>query len=98
MIDIQDIIDSISILLGNKNITLVLHRSMKEHPRFKVYKIFEYNLYSLGSDKSKSLLLSHSSTVYTPSDSIANTWKRCDKEYLPILFKWLIDNQHGTRI
>lgn len=90
MIDIHDIIEAVSTLLKDK--TLILHRNMKEHPKFKVYKVFEYNLYSLNEDKSKNLLLAHSFTVNTPSEDIMNTWKKCDKDYLPILFKWVVNN------
>ncbi len=86
MIEIYDIIEALEQVL-KKN--LVLHRSIKTHHRFKIYKIFEYNLYSIEPDKSKKLLLSQSYTTYSPSDDISNIWKENDKKYLSYLFKWI---------
>lgn len=89
MIDINDIIDIIG---STVNKHLVLHRSMKQHPKFKVYKIFEYNLYSLDTNSEKELLISKSYTYNTPSEDILKTWISTDKEYLSFLFNWLYSN------
>lgn len=41
--ELYDIVDAASSLLNEG--TLVLHKSMKAHPTFKVYKKFCYDLY-----------------------------------------------------
>lgn len=89
MIELNDIIEAAEKLLDNKNCTLVLHRNMKVHPKFKVYKIFEYKLYSYNSiSKDKTVLLDESYTINTPSDDIISTWNNCDKKFLTILIEW----------
>lgn len=84
--DLYDIITAVEPII---NKTLVLHRNMKQHPKFKVYKVFEYNLYSIGSDNSKELLLSQSYTINSASEDIEINWDKCDKSYLVILLKWI---------
>lgn len=86
MIDIYDLIEALGASL-NKN--FILHRSMKKHPKFKIYKIFEYSLYQLNKDKTKELLYIHSFNINAPSEEIDNTWKDCDKKYISILFNWV---------
>lgn len=89
---IYNIVDAASKLIKDKVNTLVLHKSVKQHSKFKVYKIFEYKLYLVNSrNKDKTLILEHSFTRNTPSDDLLNTWIECDKEYLPILIKWFTE-------
>lgn len=88
--ELYDLIDAACKLMQDKTNTLVLHRDMKQHPRFKVYKSFEYKLYLVNSgNKEKILLLEKVFTKNTPADDILKTWNECDKEYLPTFIKWL---------
>lgn len=70
------------------NRSLVLHRLIKVHPKFKIYKVYEYNLYSLDSGE-KELIFSHKFTINTTADDMLETWDKCDKDYLEIFFRWL---------
>lgn len=90
--ELYDIVDAASKLMKDKTKTLVLHRAMKQHPKFKVYKSFEYKLYMVNSgNKEKTLLLEKVFTKNTPADDILKTWNECDKEYLPMLIQWIIN-------
>ena len=51
--ELYDIIDAASSYI--KDGTLVLHKSMRIHPKFKIYKRFCYNLYIV-KDKDKKLI------------------------------------------
>lgn len=88
--ELYDIVDAVSNLMKDKTKTLVLHKVMKQHPIFKVYKSFEYRLYIINSgNKEKNLLLEKVFTKNTPADNILKTWDECDKEYLPMLIQWI---------
>ena len=63
--ELYDIIEAANSHL--KEGTLILHRSMKAHPMFKVYKIFCYNLYYV-KDKEKTLLSCLLYTSPSPRD------------------------------
>ena len=95
--ELYDIVEAASSLMRDKSTTLVLHRSMKQHPKFKVYKIFEYKLYLVNSgNNTKTLLLEKAFTKNTPSDEIIKAWNASDKEYLPVLIKWLTTNEYTS--
>lgn len=87
MIELYDIIEAIGKVTGRN---LVLHRNMKVNQKFKVYKIFSYDLYEISNEKR--FLLSVSKTINTPSDEIAKTWAECDKIYLNELFNYFLNN------
>lgn len=90
--ELYDIVDAISNLMKDKTKALVLHRAMKQHTKFKVYKSFEYKLYMVNSrNKEKTLLLEKVFTKNTPTDDILKTWNECDKEYLPMLIQWILN-------
>lgn len=91
MIGLYDIVEAASVYL--KEGTLVLHRSMKVHPTFKVYKKFCYDLYKV-VDKNKELLFSYENTVNTPADSIDKVWDECDSLYLGVLITWLASDEY----
>lgn len=93
--ELYDIIDAASIYL--KEGTLVLHRSMKLHPKFKIYKKFCYNLYIV-KNAEKSLIFSFEETKNTTSDEIENTWRNCDKLYLRELIKWIAGDEYKSII
>ncbi len=93
--ELDDIIGAASSNI--KGGTLVLHRSMKIHPRFKVYKRFCYDLYFINGE-SKTLLLSYEEVKNTPADQIAEIWTACDKLYLRELIKWLASEKYKSML
>lgn len=93
MIELYDIIEAMNSYLTDG--MFVLHRSMKVHSKFKVYKIFCYNLYHVTKDN-KVIVLSYEETKNAPSDSIKEVWLECDKLYLRKLVKWLSGDEFKT--
>lgn len=93
MIVVDDIIKASNDIIKDD---LILHRNMKVHPKFKVYKNFEYNLYSIKGGN-KTLLFNHTFTENTPSNDILEVWEECDKKYLSVFLNWLI-NYHANTI
>lgn len=81
MISIDDIIGAINLTIDKTKGQFILHRSMKEHPKFKVYKVFTYNLYKVVEGK-KELIQSISMTRYAGAEDIMNMWTECDKSYI----------------
>lgn len=93
MIELYDFVDAASKLIKDKTKTLVLHRCMKQHLKFKVYKSFEYKLYLINSrNGEKTLLFEKSFIKNTPAEDIPKVWDDCDKELLSELIKWLIND------
>lgn len=95
MIRLYDVVEAAGSHL--KEGTLVLHRSMRVHPTFKVYKKFCYDLYKV-INSNKELLFSYENTENTPSDSIEEIWDKSDKLYLEILIKWLTSEEYKTML
>lgn len=95
MIDLNDIIDIAGSEL--KDGTLVLHRSMRVHPKFKVYKKFCYDLYRVNG-KDKELIYTCEETKNTPADDIISVWKECDKNFLKWLLKWIAGNEYKSML
>lgn len=91
MIELYDIIEAASSYL--KEGTLVLHKSMKVHPTFKVYKKFCYDLYKV-VNSNKELVFSYETTVNSPADSIDKIWDECDKLYLEVLISWFTSDEY----
>jgi hypothetical protein len=87
--EINDIIEAINKV---SKTTLILHRSMTVHPKFKIYKVYSYNLYRVDTDKQ--LLLEWSVAKNTSSDTIGKCWDEADKEYLSILVNWLSSDKY----
>lgn len=85
MIELYDIIEAANTFI--KEGTLVLHRNMKVHSKFKVYKRFCYDLYYI-KNSNKTLLFSYEELKNTPNDEIIKVWSECDKSYLRELIKW----------
>lgn len=86
--ELYDIIEAASKFVHPTRGTLVLHRSVKEHPKFKVYKKYCYYLY-LVNGKGKEQLLSFEHTKNSPADDMLKDWKELDKEFLLQLIPWL---------
>lgn len=91
MIELYDIVEAASKQL--KEGTLVLHKSVKEHTKFKVYKIFSYNLYHING-KNKILKSTLEITKNCPSDEIISVWSKCDIIYLGELIKWISSKEY----
>lgn len=91
--ELYDIIDAINHHI--KNGILILHRSMKVHPKFKVYKRFCYDLYYVQKEE-KTLLFSFEELRNTISEEINNTWTDCDKLYLRELIKWIAGEDYKS--
>lgn len=85
MITVYNLIDIISRVLG-KN--LVLHRSFSVNSRFKIYKIFKYNLFTLDNTGKKLLLECDYSKRISDTEDINSMWEVCDAEYTYELLKW----------
>lgn len=93
--ELYDIIEAASSYL--KEGTLVLHRSMRVHPKFRVYKRFCYDLYYI-KDKNKSLLFSHEEVKNAPADDIIKIWSDCDKLYLRELIRWFVGKEYKSML
>lgn len=91
--ELYDIVDAASLYL--KEGILVLHRSMKVHPKFKVYKRFCYDLYIV-KNKEKSLIFSFEETKNTPAEDMVKIWDDCDKLYLRELIKWIAGDEYKS--
>lgn len=84
---IYSLIEAASSLIDKNKGMLIIHRNMKVHPKFKVYKTFAYSIY-LVKNKEKELLLEWETTKNT-TDDIIEVWRDADKEFLPKLINWL---------
>lgn len=83
---LEDIIEALNKQLEGK--TLVLHHKFTLHPRYKVYKVFTYDLYKIESDN-KELCFTWSITKNVPNEDLIKAWPDTDKEYLVELMKWV---------
>lgn len=83
--ELYDIVNAMNTFIPKNKGMLVLHRSMKEHKKFKVYKTFEYNLWLVTKGKENMLVSRFSESVNTPVDKIEETWENMDKKFLPSL-------------
>lgn len=92
--EIHDIIDAASSFVHPSKGTLVLHRSMRQHPKFKVYKTYYYHLYLIKGKEKKERILTWEQTVNSPADNMLSDWKRFDKEFLKQLIPWLTSNSY----
>lgn len=93
MIELYDIIDAANYPF--KNGMLVLHKSMKIHPKFKMYKQFCYNLYYINGDN-KTSVLDYEETKTVATDNIEEVWNEYDKAYLVKFIKWLTSDDYKS--
>lgn len=84
MIRVEDIVEAIG---KNLNTTLVLHKSVETHPRFKVYKVYSYGLYAIEDDKI--MLLSFKVNKNSSTDNMAEAWNDCDRQFVSYIVSWL---------
>lgn len=89
MIRVEDIVEAIG---KNLNKTLVLHKSIRTHPTFKVYKIYTYSLYDISKDKIKLLTLEISKNLSI--ERLGEAWNNCDKKFVDTLINWLSSNEY----
>lgn len=91
--ELYDIVEAASSNI--KNGELVLHRSMKVHTKFKVYKRFCYDLYVV-KGKEKTCIKSFEEVKNSPADDLVKVWNGCDKLYLRELIKWFASEEYKT--
>lgn len=84
MIRVEDIVEAIG---KDLNTTLVLHKSVETHPRFKVYKVYSYGLYAIEDDKI--MLLSFKVNKNSATDNMIEAWDDCDKQFVGYIVSWL---------
>jgi hypothetical protein len=97
MIELNDIVESLSSNIKTEKGILVLHRSMKLHSKFKVYKRFCYNLYLVKGNE-KTLLSCIEEIRNVPAEDISEVWKECDKIYLDKLLRWAISDDYKSML
>lgn len=100
MIEVYDIIEAVNKILKSKKghlnkkgiltseNNLTLHRSIREHPKFKIYKVFVYSLYNILKGE-KNLLHKIEIVKNVSSSDLMEEWVNCDKEYLVSLIEYL---------
>lgn len=91
--ELNDIIDAASSYI--KDGTLVLHKSIRIHPKFKIYKRFCYNLYIV-KGKEKRLIFPFEETKNVTEDEMSSAWLSCDKLYLRELIKWIAGDEYKS--
>lgn len=89
MIRVEDVVEAIG---KDLNKTLVLHKSIRTHPTFKVYKIYTYSLYDISKDKTELLTLEISKNLSI--ERIEETWNDCDKRFIDALINWLSSDEY----
>lgn len=92
--ELYDIVDAASYYLKGM---LVLHRSMKVHPKFKIYKRFCYDLYYV-KDKEKTLIFTHEEIKNASADEMVRIWSDCDKLYLREFIKWVAGEEYKSML
>lgn len=89
MIRVEDIVEAIG---KNLNKTLVLHKSIRTHPTFKVYKIYTYVLYDISKEKIKLLTLETSKNLSI--EKLEEAWNDCDRSFVETLINWLSSDEY----
>ena len=91
--ELDDIIDAASSYI--KDGTIGLHKSMRRHRKFKIYKKFCYNLYIV-KGKEKRLIFTIEETKNVTEDEISSVWLSCDKLYMRELIKWIAGDEYKS--
>lgn len=89
MIRVEDIVEAIG---KNLNKTLVLYKSIRTHPTFKVYKIYTYVLYDISKEKTKLLTLEISKNLSI--EELEEVWNDCDRDFIEALINWLSSDEY----
>ena len=84
MIRVEDIVEAIG---KDLNTTLVLHKSVETHSKFKVYKVYSYGLYAIEDDKI--MLLSFKVNKNSSTDNMIEAWDDCDRQFVSYIVSWL---------
>lgn len=70
---------------------LVLHKEIKSHSTFKVYKEFIYTLYSI-KGKNKSIVFTLDKTFKCTKDNEDSIRNSMEEELLTSIYKWIHSN------
>lgn len=89
MIKVEDIVEAIG---KNLNKTLVLHKSIRTHPTFKVYKIYTYVLYDISKSKIELLTLEVSKNLSI--ERLEEAWNDCDRRFIDALVSWVSSDEY----
>lgn len=92
--ELQDIVEAASKFIPTSKGTLILHRSIREHPKFKVYKTYCYHLYIVKIGKKKRLLTVEN-IVNSHSGKMLEDWKEMDKLFLVQFIGWLSSDSYN---
>lgn len=95
MMELNDIIDAAN--LNIKEGTLILHRSMEVHHRFKVYKEFIYCLYYVVNGNKK-ILSQHRNIENVPENMMDAAWAHNDILYLRELIRWFASEEYKSML
>lgn len=88
---LYDVIEAVNANI--KNGALIVHRNMKLHPKFKIYKTFYYDLY-YAENKEATLVLSFEETKSVSIEEVDKAWEDCDRAFLSKFMKWIIEGNH----
>lgn len=88
---IYDVIEAMNTLIDKTAGEFIIHKSMRQHPKFKAIKIYSYKLY-LVNTQNKEVILEKEISKNTSLDSIIDAWKEADKEFLPNLLEYISSN------
>ena len=87
---LHDIIEVISNTLYKGNGTLILHGSLTQHPKFKVYKVFKYTLYHRINGENKQLLTAtYNANISLMDDKLNAVWEEHNKLFLGEVIKYI---------
>lgn len=89
MIKVEDIVEAVG---KNLNRTLVLHKSIRTHPTFKVYKIYTYVLYDVSKDKTRLLTLETNKNLSI--ERLEEAWNDCDRRFIDALISWMSSDEY----
>lgn len=98
MMELNDIVTALSSNLRPGEGTLVLHRSMIVHPKFRVCKKFRYDLYLIDRDKNRKCVLTHTEDRSVTADDIERVWEECNKLYLKVILGWVASDGYRKLI
>lgn len=83
---LQDIIDIMNSEFSYG--TFILHKEIKVHPKFKVYKTFHYELY-LKTKDDLIPILDQEETINT--SCIDDAWNDTSNKFARMIVKWMLD-------
>lgn len=82
---IDTIIEALNKIILPNNGKIILHKELKRHKKFPIYKEYIYNLYLLNT--SYTLIYKFSHQLNTTD--ISKGWTTCDNLFLPYLLRYI---------